>query len=503
MATTPENISPRAEKLENQTAAVPVSASAETQNFSSGLPEKKGIASRLYEGLYKIPGINRIVGKMEIAYNQFWADKNEKKAAQSKGEMDVDDMQIGALDKLRAQIESNIENFKQRKIPGVETFQLELKKLDQQKTDMLNKKDKKQSEFEARDNKVKSYTNKRDAIADRLIGRYDEKLHPMEKELEQLQTCKDRLDLEIAAMGADHDALLIELTETEKQKMEMEESLRVTRRSPREIKKFVKIFEDQLTRGREKIRSEREAMARRKDEINNKIAKVDVKANPYRDKREEFARVKAGRPLKMEVKTRERGKVFAGEEAVSAHTRKESVEDGIEEWSDVKVLVSGWNNNMKGKYQSKMVIDQADFMRVTKLRTDKLDKRNFKKLLGLYYKLKKIQVGMDLNAAVDAFYEENENKSRGGADEKKPKGEDNDEERFDQEVERRENNKSKGEDKDEERFDQEVARRQAAKNTAAGVASQQSAKGDDNDEERLDQEVARRQAAKKAGNRTT
>ncbi|MDP1884029.1 MAG: hypothetical protein Q8L10_01555, partial [Candidatus Moranbacteria bacterium] len=88
-----------------------------------------------------------------------------------------------------------------------------------------------------------------------------------------------------------------------------------------------------LAQGRESIRLENEELARRKAEIDKKIAKVDAKANPYRDKREEFARVKGDRPVDMGVETRQRGQVFAGEEIVNAHTRMERDDESAPESS--------------------------------------------------------------------------------------------------------------------------------------------------------------------------
>ncbi|MDZ4385287.1 MAG: hypothetical protein U0944_02595, partial [Candidatus Moranbacteria bacterium] len=262
---------------------------------------------------------------MEIAYNQFRADKNEKKSAKFKSEMDVDDLSVNALDRSKAQIEATIETLKRQGMPGTESLQIKLKEIDRQKMEILSKKDKKQSKFEAKDNKVKLYVNHRDAITNRLIGRYDEKLYPMEKELEGLQACKRRADLEVAMMNAEHEASLIEMQEIEQQKAQLEEAYRSIGYSDKKIKKDVaiKILAEQLAQNRKRIGMENEVMAKRQDVIDRKIAKVDAKANPYRDKREDFARVKAGRPVDMKVKTRERSQVFAGEETIIGHTRQE------------------------------------------------------------------------------------------------------------------------------------------------------------------------------------
>jgi len=44
----------------------------------------KAVVHSLYEGAYKSPGINRLVGKWKLTYNQFRGDKYEKKAAKFK-----------------------------------------------------------------------------------------------------------------------------------------------------------------------------------------------------------------------------------------------------------------------------------------------------------------------------------------------------------------------------------------------------------------------------------
>ena len=102
------------------------------------------IASPVYEGLYNTPGVNRIVGKLEIAYNQFWIDKYQQKAAKFKGKMDGLDLRIGVLDESKKEIESFIKSLKSQNIPGAESLQIKLQNIDRQKVELLNEKDKKQ-----------------------------------------------------------------------------------------------------------------------------------------------------------------------------------------------------------------------------------------------------------------------------------------------------------------------------------------------------------------------
>lgn len=390
----------------------------------------KKIASQVYEGLYKIPGVNRVVGKLEIAYNQFWIDKHEEKAVQFKNKMDGLGLKSEAFEQSKKEIESVIQDLKQQNIPGVESLELKIKVIDQQKINLLNEKDKVQSKFEARENKTKLYTNERDRVADKLIGRYNEKLEPMEKELENLQTCKDQADLIITVTEVKHKEQAEKLDNIEKRKTQVEEALRRTGMSEKEIRKFeaVKTLDGFLNQGRENIRIEKENLAKRKAEINQKIAKVDAKANPYRDKREEFARVKEGRPLKIEVPTRERGRDFTGTEETTPHTRAESsrseysssyerespveteevVEEDKERLNTVS-FISGWNAYLQEKYGKKLpgeMIDPKDFLRSTRLSAEhKLDFKDFKNILTKYYKFRKIPADK-LNKSIDKFFAE-------------------------------------------------------------------------------------------------
>lgn len=405
---------------------------SENQSFWGRMSEGgKKLVSQAYEGFYKIPGVNRVVGKLEIAYNQFWIDKHEEKAVDFKNKMDGLDLKAGAFEQSKKEIESVIEDLKSQNIPGVESLQLKIKVIDQQKINLLNEKDKAQSKFEARENKAKLYTNERDRVADKLIGNYNEKLKPMEKELENLQTCKDQVDLEITVTEVKHKERTAKLDGIEKRKTQVEEALRRTGMSEKEIRKFeaVKTLDGFLNQGREYIRLEKENLAKRKAEINAKIAKVDAKANPYRDKREEFARVKEGRPLKINVPTRERGQEFIGTEETTSHTRAENSgyesprtyeressveteEETVEEDKErLKTLnyISGWNSYLQEKYGKKLpgeLIDPKDFLRSTRLSAEhKLDFKDFKNILTKYYKFRKIPADK-LNKSIDKFFAE-------------------------------------------------------------------------------------------------
>lgn len=419
----PEKTTESAEDSEN-TAFV---LSPENKSFFGRMSEKGAkIANQVYEGLYKIPGVNRVVGKLEIAYNQFWINRHQEKAVQFKEKMDGLDLRVGSFDQSKKEIESVIENLKSQNIPGVESLQIKLQDIDRQKAGLLNEKDRAQSKFEVRDNKLKLYTNERDRVADKLIGHYEEKLKPMEAELEKLSTFNDQADLLVAVAEAKHKEQLAKLGDIEKKKTQIEEALRRTGMSEKEIRKFeaIKQIDEVLAGGREKVRIEKENLARRKAEINERIAKIDAKANLYRDKREEFIRVKESRPIKIDVAARQRGAEFKetefkGEEfegggETRAHSKNEATHETDEgksaedkEQLQTAAFIGGWNTFLKETYKdTAKFIDVKDFLRAAGLsEKDRLDFKDFKNILGKYLKYRKLPVDQ-FNQSIDKFFEQ-------------------------------------------------------------------------------------------------
>lgn len=397
---------------------------SENQNFFSKMSENaKSLANEAYEGLYKIPGVNRIVGKLEIGYNQFWSDKHEKKALNLKNEMNELDFQMKAKKYKEEKINSAIKNLEARGSFGG-NLQLKLQKLNEEKLILENKKDKTQSKFESRDNNIKLYINKRDAIADKLINRYEEKLKPMEKELEELQTLKDQAELSATVAEVKHKEQIEKLKEEEEEKLKIEEELREGGLSKEEIEEATREIENSITEGYLIIEKEKLEFAQEKEKLNKKIAKVDKKANPYRDKREEFNRIKQKRPLNIEVETRKRAENIHHEEEIKAHTRKNAPENTYAESSsttsnqtltessfdfetppvfetpeekiiklEIPSYINSWNNYLKiyGKDDFNVFIDGNDFLKKTGFSKNKtLEFSDFKNILKKYYKVKKL-----------------------------------------------------------------------------------------------------------------
>jgi len=434
---TPEEIKNQEKVVEQAKANEKIASNFNPENrktFERMSEQAKNIANQVYEGLYKTPGINKIVGKLEIAYNQLWIDKHQEKAAKLKEKIDGFDLRINALNQSEKEIKLAIEDLKQQNIPGVESLQIKIQDIERQKEELLNKKDRVQSKFEERENKLKLYVNERDLVADRFITHYEEKLEPLESELKKLQNYRNQLDLLAVVTEAKYKEQSAKLDNLRKKKVQIENTLHHAGMSEKEIRKneAIKQFEKIILENQKKIRSdyslEKEKLARSKAEINKKIAKVDAKANPYRDKREEFVRIKERRPIKMEVAPRQKEE-FRDEEKIKAHPRIEvrpvevrPVEKSIpnksgaekepknKEKLPISDLLHYWNNFLREVYKNEaMLIDEKDFLRdflqlINLPKDSKLDFEDFKDVLGKYLKSRKLSK-KQFKQSIDKFFE--------------------------------------------------------------------------------------------------
>ena len=400
-----------------------------------GIKETPVVAEKIYKGassilesaykeLYKIPEVNRLVGKLEIGYNQFWADKHEEKAVALKGEMDSCVSKISNLDETKSKLLSIIESLGSRG----EKFMLTVRDIDRQREDYVTKQERIHTKLEARQETIDGYMGKRDLVADRLIGYYDKELGPMNEKIEKLGTERNEYELAVTVTELRHRQLEEQNSFTEARKKEIEALYRSLDMTDKEIRKDPGImeFEAELKSSREKMRKEREVLAEKRLEIDERVAKAEAKANPYRDERNEFVRVtkrgkidikvapkvdeipyegrkdvdRTGAPLPKEEyreTTRARNVIldenlpaggFAGEGA----SRVEGNESNEDKRPKLEAYVTEWNK-LPGNIKNADLlpkIDNVDFYRTLKgLNKDfKLSMSEFKKVLTGYYKVK-------------------------------------------------------------------------------------------------------------------
>ena len=303
---------------------------SENKGFFNKMSEGgKNIMRSAYEGIYKTPGLNRVVGKLEIAYSQFWIDKKEEKSVKLKDKIDAFSLKDEALNTSKEEMESLIKDLESQGIPGSASLSLKIKEIQGQKNKLANKKDKLQSKIELKENEINLYTNKRDGVADRLISHYDKKLSPIEGKLDVLQSKRDSLDLVVTVVEIKHDEQIARLNEIKDKKIKIEEAFRKSGESERKIKnsESIKVLNKLIEDGYKKIEQENLKLSYKKDDFDKKVAKVDKKAQPYRDRKDEFIRIKNNRPIKIDLEKRETAKEFTNKENTSANTRMENSED--------------------------------------------------------------------------------------------------------------------------------------------------------------------------------
>ncbi|MFH0755436.1 MAG: hypothetical protein V1910_02100 [bacterium] len=401
--------------------------------FNNISEEGKGNFNQLYEGLCEIPIIKRIVEKFKITHNQFWADKNEEKTIHLKEEIDVLNLEIETFDNTKKEIKSIIESLKQQNIPGAEHLLLDIKIIEQKKIQAINKKNKIQSKFEERENKIKLYTNKRDSIADDFIKHYNEKIQLMEKDLGELQIENDKLDLRIAITEVKHEEQIEKLNEIENKKNVLEETLRKIKTEEEiEKNKTIQVLDNILFQGYEKIKLEQEYLAEEKMKINEKIAILDAKANPYKDKKEEYIMIKEGRPIEIDIEERQEKEEFEEKEKIIVHERKfsepidtggssseeefiegkeeEKKEENKKQLETLFYFLNEWNKYIQEKFGKDFnkMIDINIFFGKTRLRKDyKLKAESFKKIFISYCVIgKKKSEKNKLNKIINNFFEE-------------------------------------------------------------------------------------------------
>ena len=388
----------------------------------------KAVASSIYEGLKNVPGGKWLVGKIGIAYNEKRMFGQEKKAAELKSELDTLATKSTKLAESKRSIETIANRLESQNIPGSEAIRLKLREIDSQITSLQNKQDTVQSKIEAKNNKISIFANKRDAIADRLIGHYEKKLAPIEENLARLETSRDHLDLLISVTRAQHQEQKVRLTDIEGEKTKLESELRDLGMSVSQIKKFeaVQILENEISQGRTSIRLDEEDFAKRKITMDKKIAAADAKANPHRDNRDAFVRVKQGRPMEIDLTNRTREEDGATREEVSANPRRDNLnvigspenmsydEDELDIETERRTVftmssaVANWNqyiqNNISDVETARgLQLDERSFLLATKSAPDTiLGAESLKQVFLTYLRYKKVAV-LGVTQTIDSF----------------------------------------------------------------------------------------------------
>jgi len=354
--------------------------------------------------------VNDIVTRrLEIADNQLWIDQHQKKSVQLKKRMEDLDSRISKINESEQKMESLIDGFKEKKLPGVKFLETTLENIRREITDLSNKRSRIQSELEASDKKIESHTKERDRIADELIKYYEGRFKLIEAELEKLKTRENELNLLAAVVEAEYEEQSIKLNDTEKGKTEVEEVLRGMGRSENKIRKHgtIKELEGLLKEGKEKVRIKKEGLVQREAEIRRDNARIEAKKKLYKNRQEEFRLMKKG----SQDVSPESEKTFAGAEPEMKSQDQRGVED--KERLSISDFLTKWNAFMEERYKKAVKpIDEKDFFEKTDLNKNRklrMSSKNFKNILGKYLIFKGLPIEQ-FNESIDTFLSEIEKK---------------------------------------------------------------------------------------------
>lgn len=415
----PIEINPDSEPVTVDGDTERINAFIETRNkglFGQLSDAGKEIMSNAYEGIYMTPVVNRLVGKMEIAYNQFWIDRKEKKAGKLKDKMDVLDLKNESINNAREEIEDAAQTLEDLGLGGSSNMLLKSKKLEDSVTKNENKLDKLQGRIENRENQVKLFTNKRDAIADRLINHYEKKLSPIEGKLGVLEDRKNEVELFCISQEVKLEEKRAVIKTLEDKRAKVEKAYMSAGYSNGAIKRgsLLKELNNQISDIYSFIQVEQAKVALRRDEINKKITKVNRKAEPYRNRKNEFIRVKNNRPVDFGLKERKYADEFKSTETAEGHTREpgadvyydQGYDDGasshrqrepifssaFEGMEDLTDLMYRYQEFLQDEKIDGLAIDVREFIGATRFSaSSKLNVENFKKVIAQFYKAKKIE----------------------------------------------------------------------------------------------------------------
>ena len=369
----------------------------------------RSILNKLYKGINPAPGVSRLIAKVGIGYNEFWINTKEESSSKLKDKMDGLDLEIKTFDQSKAKMQGVAETLRKNSNPGFAALEIEIKKINKQEAKIANKRDRIQSKIEKKENRARVFTNKRDAIADKMISKYEQKLSVIEGKLEVVTDERDRMELFIMGREVELDEDTKYFDDLEKSKNDIMRSLMSIGQSAEKAERnsAVKNLEKQIEIGRKKIEKTWEELQDKIIEIDEKVAKIDAEAEPYRDRRDQFVRVKDGRPIDFDLPLRNRLPNERVVEETSTHMRPEanhpapsptptvdtrSPASAINKIPSIGERVTLLNEFIKkNNLTNSLQIDQTYLLNNTRLTREKeIDLAMFKKIIAGYYKVKKI-----------------------------------------------------------------------------------------------------------------
>lgn len=388
----------------------------DNKGFFKRMSEKgKGIMSSMYKGIENTISESTLVAKVNIAYNQVWIDNKEDQSISLKGKVDELGLELKTFNQSKTKMVEVAENLKNANNPAYASMLAEIKKIEKQEIKISNKQDKLQSKLENRENQIKLYTNKRDQIADKMVMKYERKLSPIEQKLGLLDEQRDRTNLYVLGREAELEEEKANLDYLQEQKMliisaliggedpSKDQSKAIDKASKN---KAVKLLEKQIETGNIKIDSAKLELKDKQNKINEEINTTNFMAQPHRDSRDQFIRVKMGRPINLDLQKRvvlENKNTFEQTTPytrtspdTSVNTPPSPTSTGGSSWFErtpkIGELITNYNEYLEKKNPgNNLKIDSITLLNgLWKASGDRVSLLKFKEMAKLYYKMKKV-----------------------------------------------------------------------------------------------------------------
>ena len=244
---------------------------------------------------------NNIFAKVEIFGKTTMMEHYESNATKRAKKIEKANDKIEDLQEDIAEIMEDIktsEDFVEKA-----TLNERLSKKTEKLNKLLDKKRNDLSDWENNDKRMRQFSNERMTIAAHMVSRYETTLAPMEGHLKSLGDAKKTIDEQIEEMGINHEKQKNKIVALENEKMIKEKRCLSRGYSNKEIKEATERLDNKINKILEEMRLEQKTLYNERNEITAAITKLDEQANPYRDKRDYYAREMQKKPLSADFET--------------------------------------------------------------------------------------------------------------------------------------------------------------------------------------------------------
>lgn len=364
------------------------------REFFQNMPDNaKKLASSMYDGIYTIPGVNRVAAKAEIAWNQVWIDRKQDRVIELNDKVREISAEATVLGESESALSEALETIRAAGFGSTAKIEKSLRQIASRKSELSEKKATFESKVSRKQESMTSFVEKRNEITDRMVGKYTERVKPLEAKMENLGGLQDALEFQTAIMEADHAEKMIEIGKLEEKRTKVYDALRTAGLLDKKGNHpNLSQFDSVINASKMRIAFDEAVVKAKERDIKERIEKVKSKAQVYKDKGAEFSAIK-NRALyipETPVATEE----SLEDSSISTEFRDE---EHLAENSRLTIgtFLDKWNEHLNDiadvKQKAALTIDKDAFLKGARWNDSKeLDLEHFTKVLDGYYRMKKV-----------------------------------------------------------------------------------------------------------------